>query len=116
MRVKKPRTNLSDNTLVAEDPHAASATNLSVSTDVLQQILEELTPESSSAQSQDDTKETCPPPKIEKVAEHEVVDEPEEEEWIDYSNGWFLTCMSYLLWLIVVIANGYLLVTLYRTL
>lgn len=49
--------------------------------------------------------------------EHEVVPTSTEKEWVeeemvDYSNGWVLMCLSYAVWLIVLVANGYLIVTL----
>ncbi|KAH8120590.1 Nramp-domain-containing protein [Phellopilus nigrolimitatus] len=33
-------------------------------------------------------------------------------EYVDYSNGWPLTIVAYAIWLVVVVANGYLIVTL----
>lgn len=33
-------------------------------------------------------------------------------EYIDYSNGWPLTILSYGIWLVILIANGYVIVTL----
>ena len=33
-------------------------------------------------------------------------------EYIDYSNGWPLTILSYAIWLVILVANGYLIVTL----
>ncbi|TDL28789.1 natural resistance-associated macrophage protein [Rickenella mellea] len=35
-----------------------------------------------------------------------------DDETVDYSNGRFLTMLSYLLWLVILVANGYLVVTL----
>ena len=39
-------------------------------------------------------------------------DDDSESEYIDYSNGWITMILSYFIWLVVVVANGYLLVTL----
>ena len=36
----------------------------------------------------------------------------DQEDYIDYSNGWILTVTSYATWLLILIANGYLIVTL----
>ncbi|EJD04338.1 Nramp-domain-containing protein [Fomitiporia mediterranea MF3/22] len=33
-------------------------------------------------------------------------------EYVDYSNGWPLTILSYAIWIVILIANGYLIVTL----
>ena len=47
---------------------------------------------------------------IDENADDESSDD--DDEFIDYSNGWFLTGISYAIWVVVVVANGYLLVTL----
>ena len=36
----------------------------------------------------------------------------EETEYVDYSNGWPMTILAYLIWLVILVANGYLIVTL----
>jgi len=36
----------------------------------------------------------------------------DDSEYVDYSNGWLLTVISYSIWIVVVVANGYLIVTL----
>ena len=36
----------------------------------------------------------------------------DEGEFIDYSNGWPLTLVSYAIWIVIIAANGYLIVTL----
>lgn len=36
----------------------------------------------------------------------------EDMQFVDYSNGWMLTIISYAIWIVVVVANGYLIVTL----
>ena len=47
--------------------------------------------------------------KTEKTAS--VVIQP-EDAYVDYSNGWILTILGYAIWLFVMVANGYLIVTL----
>ena len=36
----------------------------------------------------------------------------DEVEYVDYRNGWPLTILSYAIWLVILAANGYLIVTL----
>jgi metal iron transporter len=36
----------------------------------------------------------------------------EEDEYVDYSNGWVLTIISYAIWFVILIANCYMIVTL----
>jgi len=47
------------------------------------------------------------------VVQLEIVSPNDEDtEFVDYSNGWFLSILSYSIWIVVVVANGYLIVTL----
>jgi len=36
----------------------------------------------------------------------------EEEEYLDFSNGWIVASIGYAIWMLLVLANGYVLVTL----
>lgn len=49
-----------------------------------------------------------------KRADTDVTDSEsaEEDEYIDYSNGWPLTIVAYAIWLVVLVANFYTIVTL----
>ncbi|KAI5124421.1 hypothetical protein M0805_008305 [Coniferiporia weirii] len=41
-----------------------------------------------------------------------VSDSKEDDEYVDYSNGWVMTVLAYAIWLVVLVANGYVIVTL----
>ena len=41
-----------------------------------------------------------------------VLPADEDTQFVDYSNGWALSILSYAIWIVVVVANGYLIVTL----
>lgn len=49
---------------------------------------------------------------IEKLSPEAMKENDENEEYVDYSNGWLLSTGCYAVWVVIVVANGYLLVTL----